>query len=73
MLIVMVILLFGSCFLFDFLPNAKNSSKKEKIVYLSVFAVSLLITVLYALDVQVPSISSLIMPIIDAIFGKRGG
>lgn len=73
MLILMVLLLFAFCFFFDYKPNAKKDSKKEKAVYLSLFAISFVFMMLYTLDVKLPSVSSFIMAFIDSIFGKQGG
>ncbi|NLK17741.1 MAG: hypothetical protein GX304_04385 [Clostridiales bacterium] len=73
MLLAMVILLFGCCFLFDYLPNVKKDSKKEKTIYLSLFAISFVILVFFAFDVPIPSVTGFIIALIDKIFGNQVG
>lgn len=50
MVLIIVFIFFGAVFIFDFLSNIKNRSKKETVFYIAVFIISFTIILLKSLD-----------------------
>lgn len=68
MLTGIVILLFVFVYFFDYKPVFKNGEKNEKIVHVSIMAISFVILILYSIDITLPSPTEPIKNVVSFLF-----
>lgn len=68
MLTVIVILLFVFVYFFDYKPVFKNGKKNEKIVHVSIMAISFVILILFSIGITLPSPTEPIKNVINLLF-----
>lgn len=68
--IIMVVALFAYSYFVDYRLNKDSDSKKERILYLSMWTISFIILLLYTLNVKLPSISRILISLLKNLFGQ---
>lgn len=67
MKIAIVLILYISIIIFDFIPLVKKRNKKEIWFYLSILIVTFIVILLDSIDINVPSPALLIKIIIESV------
>ena len=68
MITIIVVVLFLAIIAADFLPMWKSTGIKEKILYGALMLISFGVLILYTFDVPIPSPTTPIVKLIDALF-----
>lgn len=71
MVVFMIIVVYLIIGFLEIVPLVKNHKKKELILYCSIFSVSLVISILLGLGVEIPSPAKYIEKVVLMVIGKK--
>lgn len=69
-MLMVVIIIYGVIGILEIPPLVKKKEKKDLIVYISLYSVALVLSVLISLGVKIPSPADPIKKIVEYIIGK---